>query len=153
MVSKIHTNLPHEAIKDKKGIQTEMEQAEEWTLQACWLTAQASQGAGKVHKLIQRSSLFLKETAYMVWLHGVHWSSVSRTNLGGFLCKRWPPFLKTVQPAWSPVWQWRWKQSHMPITLECFWWQSDHACHHPNRFNELATKAETCWNEGKWLSR
>ena len=37
-----------------------MEQAEEWTLQACWLTAQASQGAGKVHKLIQRSSLFFE---------------------------------------------------------------------------------------------
>ena len=107
-----------------------------------------------------------------------------KTVMGGasLSSKVWPPFMKTVQPIQSqpPAWHWKWKQSvsHPCPLLDCLKrWQSDHTCHHPHRFSELATESEkqngkprlecrhppsntpvgmllwTCWSEGKWLSR
>ena len=65
------------------------------------------------------------------------------------LACRWSNSLKTdakglkLTRGGSPAWQWRRKQSPMLDCLER--WQSDHICHYPHRFNELATK-KLKWN-------
>ena len=81
--------------------------------------------------------------------HSVHWwLNHQRPVMVGLRCQarcNHHP-LKTVQPLQSqpPSWQWRWKQSPLPST-GLPQGVTNHTCHHPHRFNELATKNEK-WN-------
>ena len=137
---------------------------------------------GQQAKRIPRSSFSFKKTANHRISECTLMAQLPKTSQGraSLSSKVRPQSVKTVQPIRSqhPAWQRRWKLSHMQFCLKR--WQSDHTCHHPNRFNELATKSEkwngkprpecvdgrhphsktsmgvlpwTCRSEGKWPSR
>ena len=152
---------------------------------SCQKTWERTVKNGKQAKWSQRSSFLLKNKQQTTRPHSVHWwLSHQRPDRVWLHCQAMcdcHPWRQCSLYSLNLQFDKGGGSSHSCLPLDCLkMWQSDHTCHHPNRFNELATKSEkwngtprlvcvngqqppmktpvgvlpwTSWSDEKWLSR